>query len=161
MKHAIALLAWAALACFGVLAALNAPVLMAQAPLNLVFAQVQAPLGLVLLGLAGVLAALFYLAHLRSRLGSMLETRQLVRELRRAQERAGQAETSRLEELQRLMSTEFRRLHERLEAARAVDAPAPAAPSMPAGRADPDAPEPFRPLSLTEIVTGRERPRGR
>jgi len=144
------LLAWGVVAVVASLAALNWSTLMAPAPLDLVVAQVQAPLGAVMLGLAGVLVALFFVATLRNQIGSLLETRKLLHEIQRVQNLADKAEASRIENLHQLIATEFRMLNERLDAQRSTS------------RADGDTEAAaegaeFKPLSLTEIVTGHEK----
>ncbi|MBK6981885.1 MAG: LapA family protein [Betaproteobacteria bacterium] len=124
MKRVTNLLAWGVVAIIGALAVLNWSTLTAPAPLNLVIAQVQAPLGVVLLGLAAMLAGLFLIASLGNQIGSLLETRRLLKEIQRVQELADKAEVSRIESLHRLIADEFRSLHERLDSARPAAAPA-------------------------------------
>ncbi|MBK6974808.1 MAG: hypothetical protein IPH26_18365 [Sterolibacteriaceae bacterium] len=65
--------------------------------------------GVVMLGLAAVLVALFFVAYLRNQIGSLLETRKLLKEVQRAHDlpSTDQAEESRIENLHRLISTEF------------------------------------------------------
>jgi uncharacterized integral membrane protein len=137
------LLAWGAVAIVAALAVLNWSTLMAPAPLNLVVAQVQAPLGVVMLGLTAVLVALFFVAYLRNQIGSLLETRKLLKEVQRVHDLADQAEASRIESLHKLIGTEFRLLNERL---------GPVATDTQPASADRDG----SPLSLTEIVTRSE-----
>lgn len=144
MKRVSTALAWIATVIVVGLGVLNWSTLMADAPLNLVVAQVQAPLGVVVIGLAGLLLALFFVAYLRNRIGSLLETRKLLIEVQRVQALADKAEASRIDNLQHLMVTEFRMLNERLSAAAT-------APPAPQGNAD----QGFRPMGLTEIVSGR------
>ena len=129
------------------LAVLNWSTLMAPAPLNLVVAQVQAPLGVVMLGLAAVLVALFFVAYLRNQIGSLLETRKLLKEVQRVHDLADQAEASRIQNLHQLISTEFRLLNERLDPVATLTRPS---------SAEPDG----NPMSLTEIVTRGEQSRG-
>jgi len=116
MKRVTNLLAWGVVAVIGALAVLNWSTLTAPAPLNLVIAQVQAPLGVVLLGVAAVMAGLFLVASLGNQIGSLMETRRLLKEIQRVQELADKAEVSRIESLHRLIADEFRALNERLEA---------------------------------------------
>lgn len=144
MKRMSSVLAWGLTAVVVALAALNWSTLMVSAPLNLLFMQVEAPLGVVMLGLAGVLVALFFVAYLRNQIGSLLETRRLLNEVQRVQDLADKAEASRIENLHQLIATEFRLLNERLTSAAQ-------APRTAEGN------EKFTPLSLTEIVTGRQR----
>ncbi len=154
MNRVSNLLAWGAVAIVAGLAALNWPTLMAPAPLNLVVAQVQAPLGVVMLGLAAVLVALFFVASLRNQIGSLLETRKLLKEVQRVQHLADKAEESRIENLHQLISTEFRLLNERLNAGAAAS-------SLPsAGAALTHSAMENRegaPMSLSELVTRGER----
>ncbi len=136
MKRMSNVLAWVAVALIGALVMLNWSVLMAPAELDLLFARIQAPLGVVMLGLAGVLVALFFVAYMQNQIGSLLETRRLLKEVQRAHDLADKAEASRIENLHRLIETQFRLLNERMNAA-ADKAPA-VAPA--AGR---DEPPPF------------------
>lgn len=144
MKRISNLLAWISLAVVAAFAALNWATLMAPASLNLLVAEVQAPLGIVMLGLAAVILALFFVAYLRSQIGSLLETRKLLMEVQRVQGLADKAEASRIDNLQHLMVTEFRLLNERLSTGAAAPAPR-----------EPQPEQPFRPLGLTEIVAGQ------
>ncbi len=147
MERLTSLLAWLAVAVVAALAALNWSTLMVLAPLDLVVAQIQAPLGVVLLGVAGVLVALFFVAYLRNQIGSLLETRRLLKEIQRVQDLADKAESSRLDNLQHLMVTEFRQLNETLNAFAA---------NASANTSKPESPnDGFKPVGLTEIMTGR------
>ncbi len=119
MKRASTWLAWIVTAAVAALAALNWEVLSALAPVNLGLATVQLPLGLVLLGVAAVLATLFFLASMQQTIASLLETRRLLREMQRVQELADKAELSRLESLQQIVTDEFRRVHLRLDGLKA------------------------------------------
>lgn len=148
MKQIASLLALSATAIIVVLIVLNWSTLIADAPLNLILAQVQAPLGVVMLGMAAVIVALFFVAYLKSQIGSLLETRRLLNEIQRVQDIADKAEASRSENLHQLVATEFRLLNERLNSI------ADAKPlSNPAHNYDQEG----RPLSLTEIMTHHER----
>ncbi|MEO5732420.1 MAG: LapA family protein [Rubrivivax sp.] len=122
MKRASTWLAWIVTVAVAALAALNWEVLGTLAPINLGVAVVQLPLGLTLLGVAAVLAALFFLASMQQTIASLLETRRLLREMQRVQELADKAELSRLESLQQAMADDFRRVHQRLDALRAPPA---------------------------------------
>lgn len=108
-------LAWSVVAVIVVFAGLNWSALTAVTSLNVGVTQVEAPLGGVLLAFTAVFVALFLLATLYSRIASLVESRGLHKKLRLAQEVADQAETSRLESLQQLMLTEFRKLNERID----------------------------------------------
>lgn len=96
------------------LAVTNWSVLVQPTSVNLLVTQVDAPLGLMMLALAGVLLGLFGLAVIGGHVASLLETRRLLKEVHRLQALADQAEASRVEGLQRLISNEFRQLNERL-----------------------------------------------
>jgi uncharacterized integral membrane protein len=117
IKRISTIAAWGAAALVAALAALNWTTLMAPAPLDLVVVQIKAPLGVVLLGVAVVLAALFFLASLRTEIGSLMECRRLHREIQRLQGLADMAEATRVGDLQMLVSTQFRLLNERLDTA--------------------------------------------
>lgn len=108
-------LAWSVVAVIVVFAGLNWSALTAVTSLNVGVTQVEAPLGGVLLAFTAVFVALFLLATLYSRIASLVESRGLHKKLRLAQEVADQAEASRLESLQQLMLTEFRKLNERID----------------------------------------------
>jgi len=156
MKRLLGLLPWIATALVAGLAALNWSAIAAPATLDLLVTQIQVPLGAVMLGVTVVVAALFFVAYLQNEIGTLLETRKLLKEAQRAHERADRAEASRIESLKTLITDEFTRLNGQLDALRSRAAPA----QMP--RADESA-EPalekagdaFRPMSLTDIVTGR------
>lgn len=115
MSRVLNLLAWGAVAVIVALTALNWSVLAAPAQLDLVIARVQVPLGVTLLGVTAVLSALFLLASLQNQIGSLLETRRLLKEVKRVQDLADRAEASRIESLHEHLASEFRRLNERLD----------------------------------------------
>lgn len=115
MKKLTTGLAWVVLALVAALAALNWSTLMQPAPLNLLLIDIQAPLGLVMLGVTGILVALFGLAYMHGQIGQLLETRRLLKEIQRVQGLADQAEASRVAQLSEQMTREFARLHERLD----------------------------------------------
>ena len=115
MKRASTVLAWLATLLVAALAALNWEALSAKALVNLGFMQIELPLGLALLALLGALAALFFVAYMQQTIGSLIETRRLLREMQRVQELADKAEASRLDKLQQTVAEEFRRLNERLD----------------------------------------------
>ncbi|AOW13535.1 hypothetical protein LPB72_11005 [Hydrogenophaga crassostreae] len=114
MKNFSNLLAWGTTALIAVLAALNWSTLMADAPLNLLVAQIDAPLGVIMLALSGVMGAAFVFAYLHNHIGSLLETRKLLKEVQRAHDLADKAEASRIEALQKLIAKEFLQLNQRL-----------------------------------------------
>lgn len=140
-------LAWLATAVVAALIVLNWGVMMAPADINLVILQLRAPLGVVMLGAAGALFAIFFVLYLRNQIGSLMETRRLLKEVQRAHDLADKAEASRIENLHKLISTEFRLLNERLSLSERVSTAAVAADS--AKRDDGE----FHPVSLTEIVS--------
>lgn len=151
MKRLSIFLAVGAAILVAALAVLNWSTLMAPASVDLVVTQAQVPLGAALLAVGGALVALFLVAHLSNQIGSLLETRKLLQEIHRVQNLADKAESSRVESLRQLIATEFRLLNERLATDQA------ARPALPgAGAAAGDDGEDFRPLSLTEIVAGRD-----
>ncbi len=143
MKRASNLVAWGALAIVAALCALNWHTLTATAPLDLVVWQGDAPLGLVLLAVAGVLLAFFLVAFLSNQISSLLEHRKLLKEIQRVQALADKAEASRMENLHRLIATEFRLLNERLGASPVESMPVASQQDRP------------QPLSLTELVARR------
>ncbi len=122
--------AWIVVAAIAGLAALNLPTLMTPAPIDLLVARIDAPLGLVMLGLTGVLVALFLVATLRNQIGALLENRRLLKEIQRVQSLADQAEASRVRALQQQMETEFRRIDERLNALRPRETSLPRQPQI-------------------------------
>ncbi|MFO1324397.1 MAG: LapA family protein [Burkholderiales bacterium] len=132
MKRISNILAWGAVVVAAGLVALNWATLMTPAPLNLVVAEIHAPVGIVMLSLAGVLVALFFVAYLQNQIGSLLETRRLLKEIQRVQDLADKAEASRIENLHQMIATEFRLLNERLGSIGAS-----ATPSMPASNREP------------------------
>lgn len=142
MKRVTNLLAWGALAIVAALCALNWPTLMAPAPLDLVLWKVDAPLGVVLIAMAGVLLAFFMVAYLHNQIGSLLETRKLLKEIQRVQALADKAEASRIENLHQLIATEFRLLNERMGSPSVITMPS-------------EPPPDNKPLSLTELVARR------
>lgn len=106
--------AWTAVVLTVAFAGLNWSALMAPTALNLLVAQVEAPLGIVLLGLSAVLVALFLVATLYSRVGTLLEGRRMLKELQQVKDQADKAEASRFAQLQQVVTTEFRALNDRL-----------------------------------------------
>lgn len=143
MKRISNLLAWGALAIVAALCVLNWSVLTVKEEIDLVLWKIEAPLGVVLLGLGGILLAFFMVAYLHNQIGSLLETRKLLKEIQRVQDLADKAEASRIENLHQLIATEFRLLNERMGSASVVHA-------VPQQN-DTDS----RPLSLTELVARR------
>lgn len=111
-------LAWGVVTLVAILAVLNWQTLMTPAPIDLLLLRVDAPLGVAMLGLTAVLAVLFFVATLRNQIGSLLESRKLLKEVQRLQTLADQAEASRIQNLHQLIATEFRLLNERLNTLR-------------------------------------------
>lgn len=105
--------AWLIVALTLVFAALNWSALSNMTDIDLLVINIQAPMGVILLGLVSVLALVFFMATLQSRVSALMESRRLQQELRAARETADQAEASRMEALQRVMLSEFRLLNER------------------------------------------------
>ncbi len=141
MNRLSTVLAWVALAVVALFVAMNWSTMLQPAALNFGVGQLVAPLGLVMLGIAGVLLALFFVVYLRSQIASLLETRKLLKEIQRVQSMADKSEASRIENLYTMIATEFRLTNERISHL-AVIAPAPA-------------PEPER-RTLTQLITRRE-----
>lgn len=143
-------LAWGTVALIVAFAGLNWAVLSAPAAMNLVVARFDAPVGVILLGMTAIFVALFFVATLYSRIGTLLETRRLLKELQQARDLAEQAEASRLEKLHQLIATEFRQLNQRLSA------PA-VAPIYSTDDGEAAAEKTFKPVSLGDIVMGHGR----
>lgn len=82
----------------------------APTTLTLGFATVEAPLGLILLGVVGVVTALFlvYVVFLQS--STLMESRRQARELQAQREIADRAEASRFEQLRSTMEGEIKQL---------------------------------------------------
>lgn len=99
-----------------VLTVLNWGTLTTPTLVNLLVAEIQAPLGFLMLLLAGMLMIAFVVLLMRSRIGAMLESNKLLKEVQRLQALADQAEASRIEGLQQRMLAEFEGLHARLDA---------------------------------------------
>lgn len=96
--------------------ALNWSALSAPSNLNLGVTQIQAPLGIVLLALTAAFLVVLLVVLVHSRLRGLRESRALHRDLQAAHALADSAEASRFEDLQRLVSAEFRGLNERCNA---------------------------------------------
>jgi hypothetical protein len=65
--------------------------------------------------MAALPLALFFVAGLHRQIGSLLETRRLLREVQRVHDLADNAEASRIDGLRQLMTEHFRALNERLD----------------------------------------------
>lgn len=135
MKKIIAALAWLSLAAVAALAALNWPAMIASTRFNLFLTEVELPLGLVILAMAALPLALFFVAYLQQQISALLETRRLLKEVQRAHDLADKAEASRIESLRQLMANEFRLINERLDGLGA---------GLPAGGAASDSPTPLQ-----------------
>ncbi len=149
MQKFSTLAAWLVTALVAAIIALNWNVMMAPASLDLLFLQINAPLGVVMICAALALLAVFFVLYLRNQIGSLMETRRLLKEVQRAHDLADKAEQSRIENLHKLISTEFRLLNERISLNERVSSAAVAADS-PGARIDDSE---FHPVSLTDIVT--------
>ena len=141
MNRLSTVLAWVAVAVVALFVAMNWGTMLQPAALNFGVAQLVAPFGLVMLGIAAVLLALFFVVYLRSQIASLLETRKLLKEIQRVQSMADKSEQSRIENLYTMIATEFRLTNERISNL-AVITPAPA-------------PEPER-RTLTQLITRRD-----
>lgn len=126
MKKTISWLSWVSIGWVAVLVALNWPVMIEPSLVNLVFTEVRVPLGLSVLAISAIPLALIFVAHLRQQIGTLIETRRLLREVQHAHALADQAEASRVEGLRQLLAEQFRVVNERLDslgAAAAIDEP--------------------------------------
>lgn len=110
--------AWSIAILTGLLAALNWHTLMMPAPIDLLIMRIDAPLGVVMLAMTAIIVAAFFVATLSNQIGSLLETRKLLKEIQRVQGLADQAESSRMEALREMIAGEFRQLKDSLEATR-------------------------------------------
>lgn len=98
------------LAVIGGFAALNWGAFTTPTPLTLGVAVVEAPLGLVMLGLLGLMTALFLVFVISAQASALMETRRSARELQAQRELADQAEASRLNDLRTYLETEMKAL---------------------------------------------------
>ncbi len=133
MKKIITWLAWISIGLVAALAALNWPTLLTTSPINLIVTEIQLPMGLLMLALAAVPLALFFVAYLHQQISTLMETRGLLREVQRAHDLADKAEASRVDGLRQLMTDQFRVINERLDSVGALRPAGVAAPSPPAG----------------------------
>lgn len=133
MKKTIAWLAWISTGLIAALAALNWPTLLATSPINLVVTEVHLPLGLLMLALAAVPLALFFVVYLHQQISTLMETRSLLREVQRAHDLADKAEASRVDGLRQLLTDQFRVINERLDSLGAAQAANVAPPMKPTG----------------------------
>ena len=108
-------IAWSVVLAIVLLAVLNWGTLKMPATIDLLVMRINAPLGVVMLALTGVLIAFFLVATLGNQIGSLLETRKLLKEVQRLQTVADQSEASRMQTLQKLMTSEFQLLNERFD----------------------------------------------
>ncbi len=122
-------LAWGTVIVIVLFAGLNWSVLTMPAPMNLLVMRIDAPVGAILLGLTTIFIALFLVATLYSRIGALLETRRLLKEIQRVQELADKAEASRMQSLQLVIVSEFRALNDRVSQLRI--GPETSAPRLP------------------------------
>ena len=96
------------------LAFANWPTLATPTQINLLVTRLEAPLGLLMLALTAALFLVFIAVTLRGQLGSLLESRRLLKDVQSLQSLADQAEDSRIESLRQLIATEFRQLNDRV-----------------------------------------------
>jgi hypothetical protein len=108
------------LGLIAVFSALNWSAFIAPTTLSLGFASVEAPLGLILLGIVALLTLLFlvYITYLQSTV--LLESRRHARELQLQRDLAGQAETSRFNQLRSVMETELEKLAGEMEQSKSL-----------------------------------------
>ena len=133
MKKTVTWLAWTSMVLIAALAALNWPALSATSPINLVVTDVHLPLGLLMLALAAVPLALFFVAYLHQQISTLMETRGLLREVQRAHDLADKAEASRVDGLRQLLTDQFRVINERLDSLGAAQAAIGSPPVSPNG----------------------------
>jgi hypothetical protein len=122
MKRTITWLAWTSIGLVAALAALNWPILVATSPINFVVTEVHLPLALLMLALVAVPLALFFVAYLHQQIGTLMETRGLLRDLQRAHDLADKAEASRVDGLRQLLADQCRAINERLDSLGAAPA---------------------------------------
>lgn len=96
------------LAVIGGFAALNWGNFTTPTTLSLGVAVVEAPLGLVMLGLLGLMTALFLVFVISGQASALMETRRYTRELQAQRELADRAEASRLNDLRTYLETEMK-----------------------------------------------------
>ncbi len=104
-----ALILLGVLALFLVFMILNWSTIMAPTTLNLAVAQVNAPLGLVMLGILGVLTAVFLTFIVYLQTSVLFEARRHAKELQTNRELADKAEASRFTELRQFMDAEIQK----------------------------------------------------
>jgi uncharacterized protein (DUF2267 family) len=90
-------------------------------------------LGLLMLALAAVPLALFFVAYLHQQISTLMETRGLLKEVQRAHDLADKAEASRVDGLRQLLTDQFRVINERLDSLGAAQAANVALPIKPTG----------------------------
>lgn len=96
------------LAVIGGFAALNWGNFTTPTTLSLGVEVIEAPLGLVMLGLLGLMTALFLVFMISGQASALMETRRHARELQAQRELADQAEASRLNDLRTYLETEMK-----------------------------------------------------
>lgn len=96
------------LALIGGFAALNWGSFTTPTTLSLGVAVVEAPLGLVMLGLLGLMTALFLVFMIAGQASALMESRRYTRELQAQRDVADQAEASRLNDLRTYLETEMK-----------------------------------------------------
>lgn len=112
------------LLALGVFVAVNWTAFTAPTTLSLLVATVEAPLGIVMLGITGILVAMFLAYAFYLQTSVLLETRRMARELNAQRELADQAEASRFTELRSMLEARFETLGSawRSETARSTEA---------------------------------------
>ncbi|MBP6251558.1 MAG: hypothetical protein KA387_02315 [Rubrivivax sp.] len=116
MKHVTAWITWLGVALVLALIALNWSTLSTVARLDFGIAAVDLPLGITMLVAFAALLGLGLVLHALGQRRSTREVRRLLEEVRRVQQLADSAESSRIGQLRNLTETEFQRLHRRLDA---------------------------------------------
>lgn len=143
-KNLLTLVALLLLSAVVALAILNWPALNAVVTWHLGFTEVQWPIGAAMLLLAAGLFVPLAMAHLRHVIGTIIDTRRMVADVRRLQKLADQAEASRIEALREYIGSEFGRLQARLDA-------------WPIGGQGADARMPNGPAGLGDAIVGEAR----
>ena len=96
------------LGLIGGFAALNWGSFTTPTTLSLGLEVIEAPLGLVMLGLLGLMTALFLVFMISGQAAALMESRRYTRELQAQRELADQAEASRLNDLRTYLETEMK-----------------------------------------------------
>jgi uncharacterized integral membrane protein len=99
-----------ALIALAVFALLNWGAFTAPTTLTLGFSELQAPLGLIMLGVTGLVSALFVIYIVFQQAGVIVEARRYAKELQAHRELADKAEASRFTDIRTFLEAELRRI---------------------------------------------------